>query len=687
MTYVVIIADLLPQELNYNMKHDQFSIAEVALDTPLRRTFDYLIPTNLTNSALKPGLRVKVPFGRRTLIGLIVRLKSTSSLATSRLKSLLEQIDDKPLLDSQLLALLNWACHYYHHPVGEVYAAALTPQLRKGAIHTKDKNLNTSVQLKEMALQANPDQVQALQIIKQSRQTFSVFLLEGITGSGKTEVYLQSIEPLLMQGKQILILIPEIALSPQTIARFSQRFDTLVSVLHSNLTEKQRTQSWLAAQSGMARIIIGTRSAVFTPCPHLGMIIVDEEHDPSFKQFEGFRYSARDVALKRAQLCNIPIILGSATPSLESLHNIQRNQYKHLLLHNRAGCATRPKLQLIDIKQQTLTQGFCPDVIKLIQHHLAQKQQVLLFLNRRGFAPLLTCHACGWIAQCKRCDAQLTWHQESASLRCHHCQASYTKPDSCPECNELQLIPIGAGTERVADTLSSLFPQTPIIRIDSDTTKKRGSLQEKLMAIKQQQATLLVGTQMLAKGHHFPNLSLVVILDADSGLYSIDFRAEERMSQLLLQVAGRAGRVTQQGQVIIQTRHPEHPLLQAIVAQNYQDIAQYCLNQRQSSALPPFSHLALIRAQAQKPQLAMNFLTEVRALAETLPLINSIQLLGPIPALMTKRAGYYRAQLLLSAKQRQHLHPFIDQLLQAIDTLKTRNQVRWSLDIDPIETL
>ena len=740
--------------MNHLNSSQQF--ASVAIDTPLRRCFDYIIPNTLATSSIQTGMRVKVPFGKRHLIGIILNIKAKSDIAPDRLKPIITVLDAIPVLAPNLLKLLNWASHYYHHPIGEVCHAALPPKLRtaislstttwhittagqaaiatlknapkqrvllqllqqqtegcqahqikhakiapqtlkrliqKGWVQTQEVLLKppplTAIQsiLHEQPLTLNTDQSVALKRITK-QQSFYVALLQGITGSGKTEVYLQAIYPALQRLQQVLILIPEISLSPQTIARFKQRFKVNTVVLHSNLSAQQRLDAWLQAYHGNAQIIIGTRSAVFTPAPNLAMIIIDEEHDTSFKQFEGFKYSARDVAVRRAQLANIPIILGSATPSLESFHNTQTARYAHLTLTHRAGNAAVPQFKLYDIRQQQLKHGFCPQVLQQIEQHLAQQQQVILFLNRRGYAPCLTCHHCGWIAQCHRCDARMTLHRGTTQLRCHHCQTTLKVPSACPQCQQPQLRPLGAGTERIEHHLKDLFPNTPIVRIDSDTTRAQGSLQHKLQTIKAQKACLLVGTQMLAKGHHFPKVTLVVILDADSGLYSIDFRAQEHTAQLLLQVAGRSGRANQAGEVAIQTRHPQHPLLKHILQQDYNAAAHHCLQERKQCQLPPFSHLVIIRAQAPELDIALSFLKQVRSNALNLLLSNNtVSLLGPIPAQMAKRVGSYHAQLVLQSTQRLALHQLITKLLLKMESIKRRTRVRWSLDIDPLDTL
>jgi primosomal protein N' (replication factor Y) len=526
-------------------------------------------------------------------------------------------------------------------------------------------------------------QQQAVGAINSDRG-FQVSLLDGVTGSGKTEVYLQAIAAVLAQGRQALVLIPEIGLSPQLVSRFSRRFAVPIAQLHSGLSDGERLTAWQLAAKGEAKIIIGTRSAIFTPMAQPGLIIIDEEHDASFKQQDGFRYSARDVAVVRARQLEIPIVLGSATPSLESLHNALQGRYRHLLLPERAGNAVHPTMRLLDVRQQPMEEGISLHLQQAIRHHLEHDGQVLLFLNRRGYAPVLMCHDCGWVSQCPRCDANMTLYAGQQRLRCHHCASERPLPPQCPDCGSTDLRPIGQGTERIEQHLLELFPGREVIRIDRDTTRRKGSMDALLEQIHGESGQILIGTQMLAKGHHFPNVTLVGILDADQGLFSIDFRAAERMAQLIVQVAGRAGRAEKPGEVLIQTHVPDHPLLKLLVEKDYAHFARATLQERKAAQLPPFSHLALLRAEALERQAPLAFLEAARRSAEQLG-HEGVWLLGPIPAPMERRAGRSRAQLLLQSDQRATLHQLLSHWGNALEGLKEGRKVRWSLDVDPVE--
>lgn len=533
-------------------------------------------------------------------------------------------------------------------------------------------------------LSLNPAQAEVLAACQKSLGVFSVKLLEGITGSGKTEVYLQLIAEVLARGEQALVLVPEIGLTPQMVERFQTRFTEAVVVLHSGLTETEKLQHWRWAADGAARIIIGTRSAVFVPCRQLGVVIIDEEHDASFKQQSGVRYSARDVAIVRAQLEGALIVLGSATPSLESLHNAATGKYEHLHLPARAGVASRPKYHLIDMRQQPLQAGLSRPLLSAMQQHLKAGNQVLLFLNRRGYAPVLMCHACGWTATCPHCDAYLTLHQRPLHLNCHHCGAKRAVCKDCPACAEQNsLLQVGVGTERIEEALEQLFPEFRIVRLDRSNVQRKGELERLLNEIHQGKAEILVGTQMLAKGHHFAAVTLVGVVNIDGGLFSSDFRALEHTGQLLLQVAGRAGRVEKQGEVYIQTHHPEHPLLLALLEEGYGSFARQLLNERGEAHWPPFAYLALLRAEAATQTEAADFLSEIRALAESWHMEN-LSVLGPVPAFMQRRAGYYRLQLLFRANERRVLQACLSALNQHLYA-NPKHKIRWHIDIDPIE--
>jgi len=551
------------------------------------------------------------------------------------------------------------------------------------AAHEPAHELLTGTQARHTLTDPQGNAVKAVQA---AFGRFSPFLLEGVTGSGKTEVYLQLIEPLLQNNRQVLVLVPEIGLTPQLIERFRQRFTLDVAVLHSALNDSQRLHAWQQAASGTARLILGTRSAIFTPLKNPGLIIVDEEHDSSFKQQDGLRYSARDLAVWRARQLNIPIILGSATPSLESLYNVRQGRYQLQLLPERAGQALTPKMRLLDLRSQPMRDLLSKTLLEAIDAHLTRGGQILLFLNRRGFAPVLLCHACGWVADCRRCDARMTLHQRCAELRCHHCGSRRRVDAFCPACGSSELLGIGEGTERVEQALLEQFPDHPVLRIDRDTTRRKGQLEDALCDAQAGKARILLGTQMLAKGHHFPNVTLAAILDADQGLFSSDFRASERMAQLIIQVAGRAGRAHKPGEVIIQTHHPDHPLLRQLVEQGYPAFAEAALQERQDTLLPPYASMALLRAEAADAEHPRVFLETARQLAEP-GISDSLQLWGPVAAPMERRAGRYRAQLLLQTSNRSELQQLLTHWVPQLETLKQARRVRWSIDVDPVDMM
>ncbi len=530
----------------------------------------------------------------------------------------------------------------------------------------------------------NEAQQAAINEISQAQQSFQCFLLDGVTGSGKTEVYLQLIEQVINAGQQVLVLLPEITLTPQLANRFKQRLACQMVISHSALSDKQRLQAWLQIKQGLANLLLGTRSAVFTPMQKPGLIILDEEHDSSFKQQEGFRYSARDVAIMRARDYNIPIVLGTATPSLESLYNVQQGRFKHLLLPERTAGASHPDMRLIDCRNLRLDNHLSQPLLKAITKTLEREEQVILFVNRRGFAPVLMCHSCGWIAQCRRCDSRLVIHKNDHLLRCHHCGMEHRIPRVCPSCEQAELFPLGLGTERLEETLNKHFPHIPISRIDRDTTRKKDAMQSLIDKVHQGGAQIMVGTQMLAKGHHFPNVTLVGMVDVDGGLFSCDFRASERMSQLIIQVAGRAGREEKLGRVLIQTHHPEHPLLNTLIHEGYGSFAQQALAERQQAQLPPYHYQALLRVNALDESAVLQFLSDVQQLIAQLD-SRGIEILGPVPAPMLKRAGRFRYQLLLQSATRKTRFQFLSTLLNGLDKLKSSRHIRWSIDVDPID--
>ncbi len=726
------------------------SIWSVAVPSPLRRVFDYWLPDGLT-VVPRPGLRVEVPFAGRQLIGVLIRSQAGGSVTPdSKLKSIIKVLDDEALLGGTLFRLLAWSSGYYHHPMGEVFSAALPTLLRQGGElsyrgqrcwHLSDTGLDVDQEslkrapkqrllltllsehgvlsdrqlnqyakgwqpamrsLREKALveaeqraeihpmaaeelrELNAEQAVAVNDVLAGLSAFHPFLLNGVTGSGKTEVYLSIAEKVIEQGRQVLILVPEIGLTPQLVSRFQQRFAVPIALMHSGLNDQERLDSWLIARDGRAPLIIGTRSAVFSQIKNLGLIIVDEEHDASFKQQDGFRYSARDVAVMRARLEKVAIVLGSATPSLETLYNVAQGRYRELKLTQRAGGAKPPKIEALDVRGQYMEHGISNALITQMRQHLAKSGQVLLFLNRRGYSPTLLCHDCGWSAECQRCDSHMVLHQREQRLRCHHCGKDERMVRVCPQCKSEQLRSIGQGTERIEEALQHHFPEYGIVRIDRDSTRRKGSLQAMIDGIHDAKYQILLGTQMLAKGHHFPNVTLVGILDAEQGLYSADYRAMERMAQQVLQVSGRAGRAQRPGTVIIQTHHPEHPMLRELLEQGYTKFSTALMRERKETEMTPFTALALLRAESTDQALPQRFLSEVYQLAAAHALPD-VLLLGPVPSPMERRAGRYRAQLLIQAPQRGALHRLLDLLLPQLEKSKLGRKVRWSLDIDPIE--
>ncbi len=722
-------------------------ILNIAVLCPLARTFHYLAPEHLNLKILKPGIRVRVPFGSRKVVGIFLNIAENSLVPEAKLKPIDNIVDAEPLFSTGLLNFLKWISEYYHYPLGEVFATALPNSLKKGekaqlltdlewrltqkgsilelaelqnapkqrkiievfknrkkiqAFELKKLNITReslniltkkaliepidSIKLPELPaadaqpLSLNASQAAVAQKIISGLQAFEVFLLQGITGSGKTEVYFHVIEKVLAEQKQVLVLIPEIGLTPQTLNRFRQRFAVPIGVLHSGIAEKQRTHEWLLCGKNQLKILIGTRSALFAPLNHLGLIIIDEAHDTSFKQQEGLRYSARDCAVFYAKQLNIPVVLGSATPSLESYYNAQTHKYTLLKLNERAGAATLPKVKLLDLRRQTLHEGFAKETLTLMSRHLQQGGQILVFINRRGFAPSLICHQCGFVFECHRCDVKLTYYQHLNSLRCHHCDAQRKKPVQCESCGAKELVALGFGTERLESMLSKTFPNHTIMRIDRDNTRKKNSFNTMLAKIHAGDVDILVGTQMLAKGHHFPNVTLAVIVNADSGFLSADLKASERMGQLITQVAGRAGRATKKGEVIIQTRQPENPLFQPLIRHDYETFTKILLEQRRLTLMPPYSHIALFRAEARDYKVTYDFLNQIKQLLENSA--KKLQLYGPVSAPIQRKAGLQRIQLLVQADKRHALQTALAEVMPKFSSLSHVNKVKWSLDVD-----
>ncbi len=656
---------------------------QIALPVPLRQYFDYLPPESGEWQHLKPGMRVRVPFQRRELIGIFMGFSANPSFSFEKLKPIMEVLDNEVVIEDDIMQLCLWATDYYHYPAGEILIHALPVLLRKGKPFKKIPESVPVDHITANTLTLNAAQQSAISSIQASIHQFQVFLLNGVTGSGKTEVYLQTIQWVIQENKQVLVMVPEIGLTPQTIQRFRERFSVPVIALHSGLTEKQRLNAWSQIRAGFAAIVIGTRSAIFSPFKSLGLIIVDEEHDISYKQQDMFRYHARDLAIMRAHFNHIPIILGSATPALETFHKAEQGKFHSLSLPMRAGNAMMPEFSVIDIRNKPLEQGLSQTLLSEIKHHLESGNQVMLFLNRRGFAPILLCHNCGWMVNCKRCDMRMTYHQHTKRLHCHHCDTQKFLPKTCDTCGCAELVPVGMGTERLELALEKHFPDVPIARMDRDSTQRKGSMEALLDGVQSGHYRMLIGTQMLAKGHHFPNVTLVGIVDADGGFFSSDFRAIERMGQLLMQVAGRAGRMEKAGKVMIQTHHPEHPLLHRLCNESYEKFAVSLLEERAHAALPPYAYFALFRAEAYKLQHATEFLQQLKNLVD--PTGKNLQVLGPIPAPMPRRAGRYRAQLLVQSRLRPTLQACLKNLVPDIERISMKHRIRWSLDVDPME--
>ena len=735
------------------------TVLRVALPVPLPRLFDYLPPPGASASSADAGRRIRVPFGQREAVGIVAGC-GPAGVDADGLRQALAYLDDAPLLAGELLESMRWLARYTHAPPGEVLATALPAALRRGepAPDTREpawrlteagatalpgmregrprqlatllaggvrhedvldgllpgwrpaartlagRGLAEPVALpsRQLAGEARPgpvpnqEQAEAIQAIR-SAEGFTPFLLDGVTGSGKTEVYLHAIAACLARGRQALVLVPEIGLTPQLLGRFRARLGVPVHVSHSGLGDGERARTWAAALRGEARVVVGTRSAVFTPLPEAGLIVIDEEHDGSYKQQDGFRYHARDFALVRARALDVPIVLGSATPSLESLHNARSGRYTCLRLSRRAGSGRPPRVRVLDVRKRPLEAGLSRDMLEAVERALGAGGQVLVFRNRRGYAPVLLCHDCGWSAACPRCSSPeqsrpMTVHAQGRRLQCHHCGHRRPSPPACPDCAGLGLQPQGIGTERLEELLAARFGDYPVLRIDRGSTRRRDAL-EKLLAGLGDQAGILVGTQMLAKGHDLAGLTLVAVVGIDEGLFSADFRAPEKLAQLLIQVAGRAGRAERAGEVLLQTHHPDHPLLETLINGGYHAFAETELAQRQAAGFPPFAHLAMLRAEAKHADPPMAFLHAARRalgdwqerLSGINPAAADVEANGPMPPPMARRAGHYRAQLLFSAPGRAPLHAALNELVPALYALPEARRVRWSLDVDPVD--
>lgn len=725
-------------------------IAKIAIPCPLRQSFDYCLPDSYSNLKKGDRVTVPFR-SREVIGFIISVTEKQAEERHQRLKEITACFEEKTVVSNPILNLIHWVSDYYHHPIGDCFQVALPKKVRLGDANTlkkvtswslsKDSDIKTRLGKKQQSvidclaksempiLQSklyqeigpchdslkrlleqgfieqsedikislsdvdtlplktlNDEQQHAVNEIYQAKDDFNVSLIQGITGSGKTEVYIQLTALMLAEKKQVLILIPEIGLTDQFVARFKQHLTANIIVINSAMNETDRHQAWLLAHLGHADVIIGTRSAVFTPLEKIGLIIIDEEHDSSYKQQDSLRYHARNVALMRAKQANIPIVLGSATPSLESFHHAQLQRYRLLTLTQRATGAVLPKITLIDYRGPKAVNGLSTALYKAIQVELSKDNQVLLFINKRGYAPVLMCHDCQWQATCPHCDAKLIVHQERYQLRCHHCGFNQALAQQCPECQSSELGHYGVGTEQIEYSLKSLFPGFPVLRVDRDSTQKVGAFSKLITQIQQGGAKLLVGTQMLAKGHDFHDVTLVGVLDADQGLFSADFRATEALAQVIIQVTGRAGRGQKSGHVYIQSSKPDHPFWQQLLDHNYHHIAKTLLAERQASLMPPIGSLCVIRGRGREQAFALAFLTEVAAMLNQSSL-KSVIVLGPVPAMMEKRAGYFRAQLLLMSQDRKPLHQLLDHYMASIAGLKSSRKVKWSIDIDPIDLM
>ncbi|MCL4801401.1 MAG: primosomal protein N' [Burkholderiales bacterium] len=718
-------------------------ILRVALDVPLPKLFDYRIE-HATEREI--GRRVVVPFGNRRVVGIVAAVGDASEVPPDRLRAVHALLDDLPPLPRDWLALARFAADYYQRPLGEVVHAALPPRLRRpeplpavpeafaltadgraalDALPARSRakrellqrlaeggpspaaEIGRSAALRECRARGwvapvplpaapvafverealTPPQREAAAAIRGALGGYAPFLLLGVTGSGKTEVYLQVIAAALVRGGQALVLVPEINLTPQLEQEVRDRFPgAAVATLHSALAENERAAAWLAAHAGRTRIVLGTRLAVFTPLPRLAVLIVDEEHDASYKQQEGVRYSARDLAVYRAHAAGIPVVLGSATPSLESYAHARAGRYRLLSLPERAREAARlPTVRLIDTRSERVADGVSEALAAAIEARLARGEQSLVFLNRRGYAPVLVCNACGWTAECVRCSAHLVVHLAERALRCHHCGHAEPVPRSCVLCGNVDLVPFGRGTQRVEAALAARFPAARLLRIDSDSTRAKGRWDAMRSQIHAGEADLLVGTQIMAKGHDFPRLTLVGILNADAALLAADYRAPERLFAQLYQVAGRAGRAELPGEVLVQTRFPQHPLYRALAAHDYVRFAEAQLAERERAGFPPFAFEAVLRAESKALDRALAFLADA---ARAVRVPAEVTLYDPVPMSVARIGGWARAQLLAQSGSRRELQAFLHAWSAALrERARERGAagVRWHLEVDPLE--
>ena len=659
-------------------------VINVAVNYPLYQTFKYSVPNKI--GKVNIGERVLVPFGKKTIVGIVVKREKqvNKDKINYILKPIIDIIDDHPVVNLEILKICTWASDYYEYPLGQVIFGALPSQLKQGVPITNVtifENQHKKLTAEKLEINLNNEQNSIFKKILRNTDSFSTSLIHGITGSGKTEVYVKLAQEVIRKKKQVLIIVPEINLTPQTITRFEMYIDENIQSYHSGHTLKEKMTTWLNVKNKKLDIVIGTRSSIFLPFKSLGLIIIDEEHDSSLKQQEKFRYHARDLSIMRAKSLNIPIVIGSATPSFESLHNTLLEKFKKYNLTKRYYKTDLPKITLVDLTKDLPQDGISKFLKENITNTLSKKQQILLYIGRRGFSHALTCLECRWISKCKICESFMTYHKNQKLLKCHHCgnkQSISTNPGKCEKCS---LIPVGFGTQRIEDKIKELFPDARVGRIDSDAISSVKKLRDFINRAKNNEVDILIGTQMIVKGHDFPNVSLVGIIDIDSGLFNLDFRGLERTAQLITQVAGRSGRKNEGGHVIIQTRTPKHPLLDILLSKGYEDFAMKNLNDRKKANLPPYTHLCLVRMSSSKKITAFNFLDEIKCLFSEQ---KSIFFLGPADAPIPKKNNMYVHQLIVGSKNRTVLRKITQEIRQYITKKKPYN-IKWSIDVDPID--
>ena len=655
-----------------------FFYYDIAVGLPLRQCFTYK-----SKDIIKKGERVVVPFGNKSIIGIVVK-KVSKPKSLKGLKEIIEITDDHIAFDKSEFKTILWASDYYHHPIGEVFFSFLPTLLRKKndktvkatgeiakyELNEKDKNFKLT---KEQS--TNLDKLNKI-------NRFDPSLIYGVTGSGKTEIYLQLAEKLIQKNKSVLVLVPEINLIPQLEKRFKNRFSGDIGVYHSRQTSNQRLKVWLRSKFGEIKIVIGTRSSVLIPLKDLGAIIVDEEHDQSYKQADGFKFSGRDIAIKRSQIENIPIFLGSATPSLQTLKLVKEKKYKKYDLLRRVDGKKPPKLIPLDISESSMLGGIAAQTMDIINSVIKRGEQVLIFINRRGFAPLYECDNCGWVAKCSSCESNLVFHKSKNRLICHRCESVYRVNDSCPDCSSNEINILGTGTERVEEILKSTFKKVPIIRMDYDSTRLKGSIDAIYEEAEKSKQAILVGTQMLSKGHDFPKVTLCVILNADGGLLSPDINSVEKISQQLIQVSGRAGRNNNLAKVIIQTRYPNDENLKKIKTGDYQIVAERCLKTNKALDIPPYSNISILRAISPNPQIGIKFLDKAHKILKNK---KNVDVIGPFPSIPFKVKGNTRNHLVIKSNTKTYLNRVLKFLTKEIENWPETKKVKWSYDIDPYD--